>query len=470
MTLDAQGGLTEPCEPRIDAPVPARISLASATRVWARIGLLGFGGPAGQIALMHRELVDKHRFISEPRFLHALSYCMLLPGPEAQQLAVYIGWMMHGRRGGLVAGTLFVLPGFVIVLALAAVYALFAHVPWVAAVFFGLKAAVMAIVVDAVIRIGRRAVRGVFLAGVSAVAFVAIYALRVPFPFIVLGAAALGAVVERLQPTLFPAAPVAEAELRGAYLIDALLQRGELEHTRPDLRRAVATLVVGLLAWAGPLALVAAWLGPGHVVAVEGAFFGKAAVVTFSGAYAVLAYVAQRAVETYGWLTPGEMVDGLGLAETTPGPLIMVVEFVGFLGAFRAPAPLGSLAAGVLGAVVTTWATFAPCFLWIFLGGPYVEALRRSRVLRAALTTVTASVVGVIINLSLWFALHTAFDVQRIERLGALSISVPVLASVQWPALVLAVAASIALLGFRLGVERTLAMSAAAGLVWSWLR
>lgn len=450
-----------------DVTVP---SLAEATRVWAKIGLLGFGGPAGQIALMHRELVEKRRWISEGRFLHALSYCMLLPGPEAQQLAIYIGWILHRRVGGLVAGWLFVLPGFVTILALSVVYATLSHVPIVGAVFFGLKAAVTAIVAEAVVRIGRRALKTNLLVGAACAAFLAIYAFHIAFPVIVLGAAAIGAAVAHLRPELLPAAHGDVTHAGTSGLVDELVERGELVHTRPSAPRAVAILMVGMALWLGPLALLGLAFGRDHTVAREGIFFAKAAVVTFGGAYAVLAYVAQRAVEAYAWLGPTEMVDGLGLAETTPGPLIMVVEFVGFMGGFHAPGHLSPLVSGAVGAVVATWATFAPCFVWIFLGGPYVESLRGSRTLRGALAMVTASVVGVIVNLSAWFALHTTFGALRTMTLGSASVLLPSLASVRWPSLLLSVAAALALFRHHLSVEKTLAASALLGVVWSFLR
>jgi chromate transporter len=461
-------GMTSTCTAASPSPAPLRVSFGEAVRVWARIGLLGFGGPAGQIALMHRELVERRRWISESRFLHALNYCMLLPGPEAQQLATYIGWLLHRTPGGLVAGTLFVLPGFVAILALSLVYATFQHTPAVDALFFGLKAAVLAIVLEAVIRIGRRALRSRVHIAVAAAAFVAIFLLHVPFPLIVLGAALVG---------LVAGAPLAAASgstfAHGAHanddapsVIDAMMERGELHHTAPSLARAIRITATCLVLWFAPLVALAHHFGAGHVFVTVGAFFSKAAVVTFGGAYAVLAYVAQRAVETYGWLRPGEMLDGLGMAETTPGPLIMVVQFVGFMAALRNAGPLDPLLAGVIGSLVTVWVTFVPCFLWIFLGAPYIEALRGSRRLAAALSSITAAVVGVILDLTVWFALHTLFAGVTEWHFGPARLLVPVWTTLSVPSLVLAVAAVVAMLRFRLGLGWTLAASAAFGLLW----
>jgi chromate transporter len=370
-------------------------TLLQALPVWARIGALGFGGPAGQIALMHRELVEKRAWISEERFLHALSYCTLLPGPEATQLATYIGWLLHRTPGGVAAGTLFVLPGAVVMLALAALYQRFHAVPAVGVAFLGVKAAVLALVAEALVRVGRRALVGRLHVAVAAAAFVALAVFTLPFPLVIAAAGAVGAL------WIHPA-PKNGADASGSdALIDRLLAEGRLPHTRPDARRAVATAALWLVIWWGPIALAAALLGPRHVLVAEGVFFGKAAVVTFGGAYAVLAYVAREAVHSFGWLPAGAMLDGLGLAETTPGPLILVLQFVGYLGA----ANQGSL--GVLGATVTLWATFVPCFLWIFVGAPYVEALRGLTRLRGALAAITAAVVGVIASLATWFARQT---------------------------------------------------------------
>jgi chromate transporter len=448
---------------------PGRVSLREAIRVWARIGLFSLGGPAGQVALMHKELVERRRWIDEERFLHALNYCMLLPGPEAQQLATYIGWLMHGTLGGLIAGLLFVLPGFVAILALSALYAGLRELPAVAALFFGLKAAVLAVVVEALIRIGKKALKTRPLVIVAALAFVAIYFFAVPFPLVVLGAGALGLAGIRLLPAAFPAPPASDVSSGHGSLIDRLAASGGLSHTRPSTRRSLAVLVTCLLLWAAPLVALVLVFGGGSVFVKEGVFFSKAAVVTFGGAYAVLSYVAQRAVETYGWLRPGEMLDGLGLAETTPGPLIMVVQFVGFVGAYRQPGALPPMVAGLVGSLVTVWVTFVPCFLWIFLGGPYIETLRRHRALRGALTTITAAVVGVILNLSLWFALHVVFRQVDERHLGPLRLVLPRMSSIDLAAAVLACLALLAMFRFKLGLPKTLAASAALGVSWKLL-
>lgn len=441
-------------------PVP---TLGEASRVWLKIGLLSFGGPAGQIALMHRELVEERRWIGEERFLHALNYCMLLPGPEAQQLATYVGWLMHRTIGGLVAGLLFVIPGALVMLGLSVLYALHAEAPLVKALFFGVKAAVLAIVVEAVIRVGRRALRTRTTAAIAILAFLGLFLLRIPFPVVVLAAGLFGFFGARRAPDLFRSAGHAAAtDAPATGVVDAMFERGELGHAEPSRKKALKTLAVWLPLWLGPVALLAFATGPESVWTQLGAFFSSMAVVTFGGAYAVLAYVAQAAVETFGWLKPGEMVDGLGLAETTPGPLILVTQFVGFLAAFSEPGSLSPLLAGALGALLTTWVTFAPCFLWIFLGAPYVEKLRANRALAGALSAITAAVVGVIANLALWFGFHTVFREQApLFRVGP---DLPVLASIDWRAALLAAAAMVAMLWFRLGMLPTLLACAAAGL------
>ncbi len=445
-------------------PPPAPVvPLATAFRVWLRIGWLGFGGPAGQIALMHRELIERHRWISESRFLHALNYCMLLPGPEAQQLAVYIGWLMHRTWGGVVAGVLFVLPGALVLGVLSGLYVMFGDVPLVQALFFGLKAAVLAIVVEAVLRIGRRALKTRFLVGLAAASFVAIFAFNVPFPLLVAAAALVGWLASRLAPSLIPKAAVQNAHDDSHYVVDGLLARGEATHTRPSLPRACATAGILLALWFTPVLLATLLLGKDHVLAQEGRFFSQAAVVTFGGAYAVLAYVAQRAVEDFAWLTPGEMADGLALAETTPGPLVMVLQFVGFLAAFRFPGGLDPWLAAVLGAAMTTWVIFLPSFLFIFVGAPYVEALRRNAALHAALSSITAAVVGVILNLSVWFAVHTIFRRTLVWEAGPLRIDAPVWSTLEPGALVLAAAAVIAAVRFHLGIAWVLVGSAVLG-------
>jgi chromate transporter len=441
------------------------VSLAEAFRVWLRVAMLSFGGPAGQIAVMHRIVVEEKRWIGETRFLHALNYCMLLPGPEAQQLATYIGWLMHRTAGGLMAGGLFVLPGLVAIMALSYVYAGFGNVGLVQALFFGLKAAVLAIVLQAVVRIGARALKNRLMVGVAAAAFVAIFVFGVPFPLIILGAAVLGFAGGRAGLAAFAVAS-GHGTAGGAGLADrdSLLGERLPDHARPAVARALAVSAVWLALWLVPVAALLAAFGAGHVFSLIAVFFSKMAVVTFGGAYAVLAYVAQQAVETYGWLAPGEMLDGLGMAETTPGPLIMVLQFVGFMGAFRDPGSLPPMLAGTLGGLLTTWVTFTPCFLWIFLGAPFVETLRGNRALSAALATITAAVVGVILNLAVWFALHTMFREASEFRGWGMSLDVPVAASLDPWAFALAAAAVVALFRFKTDVIATLGACSAAGI------
>jgi chromate transporter len=438
-------------------------SLREATRVWAKIGMLSFGGPAGQIAVMHRELVERHKWISDARFLHALNYCMLLPGPEATQLAIYIGWMLHRTVGGLIAGILFVLPGFITILGLSIIYALFGNVPLIAAVFFGLKAAVLAVVVEAVLRIGRKALKNPVTVGIAGLAFLAIYVFKVPFPLIVAFAALLGVLGRWWLPQSFPPPQSTEADASSEYLIDRLLGQSQLRHTMPSARRAVRILVTWLAIWLLPVGLVIGTFGLHSVLAQQGIFFSQTAVVTFGGAYAVLAYVAQRAVEHFHWITPGQMLDGLALAETTPGPLIMVLQFVAFLGAFHHQTGMSPMAAGVIGSALTTWVTFAPCFLWIFLGAPYVEALRSQHTLNAALSAVTAAIVGVVLNLSVWFALHTLFGTVQTQRYGVLTVEVPQWSTLHGLASALAVGAMLAMLRFKIGMGWTLLGSGVVG-------
>jgi chromate transporter len=442
------------------------IPFGEAVRTWARVAALSFGGPAGQIAVMHRILVEEKRWIGEARFLHALNYCMLLPGPEAQQLAIYIGWLLHGTRGGLVAGTLFVVPGFVAILALSYVYALLGNLPLVEGLFFGLKAAVLAVVLQAVVRVGARALRNNVMRGLAAAAFVAIFLLDAPFPAIVLGAALIGYFGGRAGVAAFDAANGHGSHGPAVADRDTVLGETLPLHARPNLAWSVRISSVLLLLWLGPVGALLLALGPDDVFTRIATFFSQMAVVTFGGAYAVLAYVAQEAVETYGWLGPREMLDGLGMAETTPGPLIMVVQFDGFMGAFRAPGALDPLVAATLGALLTTWVTFVPCFLWIFLGAPFVERLRTNRALSAALAAITAAVVGVILNLAVWFAVHTLFGrVREVAVVGG-SVDVPVLATLDPAALFLAAAATLAIFRFRAGVIPVLLACAAAGVLY----
>ncbi len=451
-----------------DAAPGHGISFAEATRVWARVALLSFGGPAGQIAVMHRIIVEEKRWIGEERFLHALNYCMLLPGPEAQQLAIYIGWLLHKTRGGLVAGALFVLPGFVAIMALSWLYAAFGNVGAVEALFFGLKAAVLAIVLEAVRRIGGRALGNNVLRLLAAAAFVAIFFLAVPFPLIVLAAALIGYFGGRAGVKAFAGSAGGHGPAAGEAVPDAATALGERipDHARPDLRWSLRIGTVLLVLWLVPVAALLVLLGPDDVFSQIALFFSQMAVVTFGGAYAVLAYVAQQAVETYGWLEPGEMLDGLGMAETTPGPLIMVTQFVGFMAALRQATGLPPMLAATLGGILTTWVTFVPCFLWIFLGAPFVERMRGNKALAAALSTIAAAVVGVILNLALWFALHTLFREVRAVRSGPLSFDVPLPGSVDWPALALTLAALVAIFRFRVSAMWALAGCGAAGLAY----
>ena len=437
-------------------------SFRNALRTWTRIGLESFGGPAGQIAVMHRVLVDEKRWIGEDRFLHALSYCMLLPGPEAQQLATYVGWLLHGTRGGLAAGLLFVAPGAVVMLALSALYAAYGAVPFVAALFFGVKAAVLALVVEALLRIGRRALRHRSHVAIAAAAFVAIFAFAVPFPAIVAGAAAIGLGLARWLPASVASEPSAASGGEKA-AIDALLDDAVPAHAQPSARRALRVAVIGLSLWLVPVAALVTALGADHVLARIAVFFSQLAVVTFGGAYAVLAYVAQQAVAGYGWLTPGQMLDGLGLAETTPGPLILVLQFVAYVAAHRDPGSLAPWAAGVVASAIALWTTFVPCFLWIFLGGPYVERVRESRALRGALAGITAAVVGVVLNLAVWFALHVLFARFAERSVGALILHVPVWSTLSLPAAAIALGAAIAALRFHVPMFRLLAGCTLAG-------
>jgi chromate transporter len=427
-------------------PEPPPVPLRQAVRTWARIGALGFGGPAGQIAILHRVVVEEKRWVDEARFLHALNFCMLLPGPEAQQLATYVGWMMHGVRGGLAAGLLFVLPGFIVLLTLSALYAAFQETTLVAALFFGLKPAVIAVVVEALMRIGRQALAGRASVAIAAAAFVGVFFLAIPFPIIVAAAGLAG-------------------WLAGRGRVDAHPPSSIEPPARIGWRRTARTVAVWLVIWWMPVALLAAAFGPGSVFAAQGWFFGHAAAVTFGGAYAVLAYVAQQAVERFGWLSAGEMLDGLGMAETTPGPLILVVQFVAFLGAWRDPGALPPLLAGVLGATVAAWVTFAPSFLWIFAGAPYVEQLRGNRALSAALGGITAAVVGVILNLAVWFALHVLFARVDERRLGFLHLQVPAWSTLEVASLAIAVGAAVAMFRLKWGMLPTLAAAAAVGVV-----
>ena len=441
--------------PRPSADV---LPLWEATKVWFAISLQTFGGPAGQIAVMQRVLVEEKRWVGQRRFLFALSYCTLLPGPEAQQLATYIGWLLNGVRGALVAGTLFVLPGVVALLALSGLYVGYGDTGVVQALFLGLAPAVIAIVIQAVLRVSKRGLTHPVLVGLAVASFLALTFLDVPFPAVVLGAGVLGWLFGRRHPEL--TRPKATAADAGP---PPLISDDALHSERPSGRRALLVLVVGLVAWAAPVLAAALLLGRSSVLVDQGLFFSGAALVTFGGAYAVLAYVAQQAVGVYGWLLPGEMVKGLALAETTPGPLIMVVQFVAFLGAFRNPGALNPWVAALLAALLTTWVTFVPCFLFILLGAPYVERLRHHRWLAAALTGITAAVVGVIASLAVYFALHTLFGTTRSVDRGPLHLEVPVLGSLQVAALALTVLGCLLLFVARWSALRTLGVCALAG-------
>jgi len=429
-------------------PPAAGVSFRHALLYWLKLGFISFGGPAGQIALMHQELVERRRWISEPRFLHALNYCMLLPGPEAQQLATYIGWLMHGVRGGLAAGLLFVLPSLVILIALSWIYMVWGSTPAVAGILYGIKPAVTAIVLAAAWRIGTRTLRNAWLIAIAAAAFVAIYVFSLPFPAIIAGAAVLGILGARLRPSAFESAPRHGSSHAGAPpLIDEALSPFR-QRIRPV---AIAfTCGLGLLLWAASLALLAALQGMHGTLPAMGWFFTKAALVTFGGAYAVLPYVVDAAVGHFQWLTTAQMLDGLALGETTPGPLIMVVAFVGFVGAWTHGVLESLPLSGIAGALVATWFTFLPSFIFIFAGAPLIEATRTQPRVTAALTAITAAVVGVIVNLGLFFALHVFWP----QGAG----SAP-----EWPAVTIAAAAAIAMIRFKAGVIPVIVGCALAG-------
>jgi chromate transporter len=428
----------------------AHPSFAEAFRFWVKLGFISFGGPAGQIAIMQTELVDQKRWISQSRFLHALNYCMLLPGPEAQQLAVYIGWLLHKTWGGIVAGAFFVIPSMFVLWGLSYIYMAFGNIPWIAAVFYGLKPAVTAIVVAAVIRIGQKALRNEVMWSIAAIAFIAIYFFKVPFPLIVLTAGVIGAIGGRLWREKFYVASAHGAATEKSVLDD---EHESPDHTQPNFARAARVTAVCLALWIAPTLIAGLTKGWNSTLFHEGLFFSKAAVVTFGGACAVLPYVAQQAIQ-YGWLQPGQMMDGLGLAETTPGPLIMVVQFVGFVGAWQNPDGLSPLRAATLGAFITTWATFTPCFLWIFLGGPYIEKLRGNVRLTTALSAITAAIVGVVLNLAVWFAMHVFFPQNR---------------GIDWFAIAISAIALIGMLRWKWSVIAVVVCSGLAGLLYSML-
>src|SRR5438270_6553359 len=426
-------------------------SFAEAFQFWLKLGFISFGGPTGQIAIMQTELVEKKKWISQSRFLHALNFCMLLPGPEAQQLAIYIGLLLHKTWGGIVAGAFFVIPSIFILWTLSFLYAAYGNFPWIAAIFYGLKPAVTAIVLPAVIRIGRKALKNEVMWALAALAFIAIYFFKVPFPAIVLGAGIVGFLGGLLWKSKFDSE---SKEHSGSTLSVIGDDEESPPHTQPNLARAFRISLLWLALWLTPTLIVGAVRGWESTLFKEGLFFGKAAVVTFGGAYAVLPYVAQQALFHYGWLKPGQMMDGLGLAETTPGPLIMVLQFVGFMGAWQGAEGLPPLLAATLGALLTTWATFTPCFLWIFVGGPHIEQLRGNKKLTAALSAVTAAIVGVILNLAVWFALHVFF---------------PEAGAIDWFAIVLCAAAFVAMLRYKIDIIPVVLASAVLGLIYKSL-
>ncbi|MBV1702708.1 MAG: chromate efflux transporter [Hyphomicrobiales bacterium] len=445
--------------------IPAPVTLAQAFWVWLRIAALSFGGPAGQIAVMHRILVDEKRWIGEHRFLHALNYCMLLPGPEAQQLATYIGWLLHKTRGGLVAGGLFILPGALAIMALSWIYALYGQVGIVMGLFFGLKCAVLAVVLQAVLRIGSRALKNTPMQSLAAGAFVLIFFFNVPFPLIVLGAGLIGYLGGRAGMAAFEIGG-GHGAAKGKIVADAetLLGKELPAHASPSLSQSVQQALIWLVLWLVPVVALMVFAGNDSIFTQIAVFFSKMAVVTFGGAYAVLAYVAQQAVTHYHWLSAKEMLDGLGMAETTPGPLIMVLQFVGFMGAYRQPGLLSPLLAGTLGGLLATWVTFIPCFLWIFLGAPFIERMRGNRALSGALSAITAAVVGVILNLAIWFAIHTLFRDVAPFTAGPIHFELPLPASLNGWALAISAAAILAMLRFKAGVFTTLAGASAAGI------
>jgi len=441
------------------APRPASqaVPFREALRFWVKLGFINFGGPTGQIAIMHQELVEKRRWIREEQFLHALNFAMLLPGPEAHQLAIYAGWLLNGGSGAIAAGVFFLLPAFLLMVALSWLYAAHGEVSWVSAIFEGLAWGIVGIVAAALVRIAGRALKNGLMLAVAAGAFLALYVFAVPFPFVVIGAGAIGLIGGTRLSRPFPVPQRREP--------DALAVTGA-ERVRPTWSRAARVLGVGLAVWLGPLALIGVAAGPGSVLADEALFFGFMALVTFGGAYAVLAYVNQAAVMRFGWLTAGEMAVGLSLAETTPGPLILVVVFVGFVAAYRSPGGLDPVTAGIAGCLVTAWATFVPSFLWIFLGAPSVERLRGNVRLSAALSTITAGVVGVILNLAVLFAVNVVFDEVRTARFLGHDVTIPVVGTVDPIALAAAVAGFIALWRFRVSVVWVVLAAGAAG----WIR
>jgi chromate transporter len=442
------------------------VSHSDAFWTWCRVAALSFGGPAGQIAVMHRIIVEEKKWINEERFLHALNFCMLLPGPEAQQLTTYIGWLMHGTRGALVAGGLFILPGAVSILGLSILYTYNEQSSLIQALFFGLKPAIMAIVLEAVFRIGKRVLKNGTMIFLAAASFIAIFLFDIPFPLLILLAGVIGFFGGRFWPEYFFVLK-GQTQQESSNSISAKSDQsiGDVGQ-KPSFLRSVIVSSVCLILWFGPLIVIRLTLGPTSVFFQEGTFFSKAALVTFGGAYSVLAYIAQEAVENFGWLKPGEMLDGLGLAETTPGPLIMVVQFVGFMGAYRNPGPFSPLVAGILGSAITTWVTFVPCFFWILLGAPYVERLRENRLIRSSLSAITAAVVGVVLNLAIWFSLHTLFRAVKTMKFNGMRLQIPDLATLNTAEFIIALLACLITFYWKKGMLLTLAISTFTGAAW----
>jgi len=435
-----------------------------AFQVWLKVALYSFGGPAGQIAVMHKYIVEEKKWLGENRFLHALNYCMLLPGPEAQQLATYIGWLMHKTRGGLMAGGLFVLPGFIFILILSVLYALWKDLTFVQGIFYGIKPAVLAVVVGAVIKIGKRALKNEVMVGIAVLAFIAIFFFKISFPYIVIAAGLLGYFGGRIWEEKFYVIK-GHADKTGSEvgLIDSSIQS-----EKPNLSKIIRVALFWLALWLLPVAGLLLWLGTENVFTKEALFFSQSAIVTFGGAYSVLAYISQKAVETYGWLQPGEMLDGLGMAETTPGPLIQVVQFVGFMGAFRNAGTLDPILAGVLASVLVTWVTYLPSFLFIFTGAPYIEYLRGNKSLSTALSGITAAVVGVILNLGIWFSLHTLFGKVEEVLAGPLHLPLPVWNTVDWGAVFITVAALFFSFWLKWDMLRTIGVCIVLGLIFKF--
>ncbi len=437
-------------------------------RAWVTIAANSFGGPAGQIAVMHDEVVERRRWVGERRFLHALNYCMLLPGPEAQQLATYLGWLLRGPTGGLFAGAIFILPGFLSIMALSILFAVYGDVAWVTGMFFGITAAVIAIVASAVVRIGRRVIKNPWMFAIAAGAFVAIFFFELPFPIIVAVAALIGLVGGHRRPDIFNIVR-GHDESAVSDDDDVLIGDDDIALARPTLSRAARVLAIGLGLWIGPILVLIAVVGRNSVFVDVAQLFSTAAVLTFGGAYSVLAFISQEAVTTYGWLEPGEMISGLGMAETTPGPLIQVVQFVGFMGPYRDPGSLSALEAGIAGSVVATWVTFVPSFLWIFLGAPFIEHLRGRPTLTSALSTITAAVVGVVLNLAVWFSLFTLFETVELRRGFGAVLYQPELGSLDVAALFIALLSAVAVFRFKVTTWKVVLAAAVLGIAYQLL-